>query len=54
MLFVLIIWLLQQHVVATRCLVNATLRVAHATRAHDWVGVTGSADDEEPGWRDLP
>jgi hypothetical protein len=23
-------------------------------RAHDWVGVAGSADDEEPGWRELP
>jgi hypothetical protein len=49
MLFVLIIRLLQQHVVATRCLADATLRVARATRAYYWVGDTGSVDDEEPG-----
>jgi hypothetical protein len=31
-----------------------TLRVARATRTHDWVGVAGSADNEEPGWQELP
>jgi hypothetical protein len=31
-----------------------TLRVARVTRAHDWVCVAGSMDDEEPGWRELP
>jgi hypothetical protein len=31
-----------------------TLRVARAMRAYDWVGITGSADDEEPSWQELP
>jgi hypothetical protein len=51
---VLIIGLLQQHVVAVCCLADTTLKVARSKRCHVWAGVAGTADDEEPGWRDLP
>jgi hypothetical protein len=45
---------MQQHVVATRCIADATLKVAQTHRHHVWPGVAGSGDDKEPNWRDLP
>jgi hypothetical protein len=46
--------LLQQHVVATRIVTEATLEVARSKRCVVWPGVAGSGDDKEPDWRDLP
>ncbi len=45
---------MQQHVVATRILADATLEVAHIKQRVVWPGVTGSGNDEEPEWRNLP
>ncbi len=46
--------LLQQHVVATRIVTEATLEVVRSKRHVVWPGVAGSSDNEEPDWRDLP
>jgi hypothetical protein len=51
---VLLIRLIQQHVVATCILADATLELAHIKQRVVWPGVAGSGDDEEPEWRDLP
>ncbi len=51
---VLLIRLMQQHVVATRVLADATLEVARNKQRVVWPGVAGSGDDEEPEWRDVP
>jgi hypothetical protein len=40
--------------IALYYLADMTLEVARSKRCHVWVDVTGSADDEGPGWRDLP
>ncbi len=45
---------MQQHVVATRILADATLEVARSKQKVLWPGVAGSGDDEEPEWRNLP
>ncbi len=50
---VLLIRLMQQHVVATRILADATLEVARNKQRVVWPGVTGSGNDEEPEWRDV-
>ncbi len=46
--------LLQQHVVTTRIVAEATLEVAPSKHRVVWPGVAGSGDDKEPDWRDFP
>jgi hypothetical protein len=50
---VLIIWLLQQHVVAICYLADTTLEVVCSISHYVWPGVAGSSNDEEPNWQDL-
>ncbi len=50
---VLLICLMQQHVVATRVLADATLELAHNKQSVVWPGVAGSGDNKEPEWRDV-
>jgi hypothetical protein len=45
--------ILQQHVVATRIVAEATLEVARSKHRVVWPAVAGSGDAEEPDWRDL-
>ncbi len=54
MKLVLIIRQLQQQVVATRALVDATLLVAGSTRRYVWPRVAGTGDVEEPSWENMP
>jgi hypothetical protein len=50
---VLLICLMQQHVVATGILVNATLEVARNKQRNVWLGVADSGDNEEPKWHNV-
>ncbi len=45
---------MQQHVVAKCIIAEATLEVLQHKRYIVWPGITGSSDNEEPDWRDLP
>jgi hypothetical protein len=49
----LLICLMQQHVMATCILANATLEVARNKLHILLPGVADSSDNEEPDWRDL-
>jgi hypothetical protein len=45
---------MQQHVVATRIIADATLEVARILQHVVWPSWAGSGDDKKPKWRNVP
>jgi hypothetical protein len=51
---VLLIHQMQQHIIETHILTDATLEVEHNKQCVLWPGVASSSNNEEPEWCDVP